>query len=91
MRNNRYANSKYKNKDGKLGLQTTYYHKIVESSEDIVVRTVFGDRFDKLAHQYYGDPSLWWYIAKANDMKFNALESGIEIIIPAKVDNVEGY
>ena len=25
-----------------------------------------GDRFYKLAHQYYGDPTLWWVIAWFN-------------------------
>lgn len=27
---------------------------------------VEGDRLDRLAHNYYGDPRLWWSIAQAN-------------------------
>lgn len=27
---------------------------------------VDGDRLDRLAHHYYGDPRLWWAIAQAN-------------------------
>ena len=51
--------------------------------EDIMVMTQDGDRFDLLAHQYYGDSSLWWYIAKANKMKCNNIPAGLTIRIPS--------
>ncbi len=47
-------------------------------------RVRFGDRFDNLAYRYYRTPTLWWYIAKANDMLNGSLTPpvGSTIIIP---------
>lgn len=84
-----YNNVTHKIIDNKVRQNTAIYLKPVESSQDIVVRTVVGDRFDLLAQQYYGDPGLWWYIAKANSMTFNALDPGLEIIIPIDINNAK--
>ena len=35
---------------------------------DIFVYPLYGDRFDTLANRYYGNPNLWWIIAKANEI-----------------------
>ena len=43
------------------------YPQIPLSINDIYVIAAIGDRFDTLANQYYGDPSLWWIISIAND------------------------
>ena len=43
------------------------YPQIPLSVNDIYVIATVGDRFDLLANQYYGDPSLWWIIAIANE------------------------
>jgi phage tail protein X len=43
------------------------YPRIPLSVNDIYVITTIGDRFDLLANQYYGDPSLWWIISIANE------------------------
>ena len=64
---------------------TKFYKSVPESSEDVYVMTQVGDRFDLLANQYYGDPHLWWYIAKANNMKFNNIEVGTTVRIPASI------
>ena len=66
-----------------LKRRTKFYIEIPERDTDIYVMTQMGDKCDVLAHQYYGDSSLWWYIAKANNLKFNNLEVGITIRIPA--------
>lgn len=42
------------------------YPEIPLSSADTYVITSNGDRFDTIANQYYGDPSLWWVISIAN-------------------------
>ena len=77
-------------KDGKnkgiVKRNTKYYKNIPESSSDIYVLTSVGDRFDLLAHQYYGDSTLWWYIAKANNMKFNNVTPGTVLRIPSSIE-----
>ena len=46
--------------------KTVRYPQIPRSFEDIYVYTTTGDRYDTLASQYYGNPSLWWVISSAN-------------------------
>jgi nucleoid-associated protein YgaU len=80
----RYKNTKViKSTSGKLYRSTKFYTPIPESSTDVWVITQHGDRLDLLANQYYQDPSMWWYIARANNLKFNNLEAGTTIRIPA--------
>jgi len=76
-----------KSKSGKKKLETAYYGVISDSNNDIIVMTQDGDRFDRLAHQFYGDPYLWWYIAKANNMKVNNIPAGTKIRIPLQASN----
>jgi hypothetical protein len=57
-----------KNKDGKRVFKPTIYPKIPIKDSDIFIYPKFGDRLDNLAHKYYDDVSLWWIIAKANDL-----------------------
>ena len=61
---------------------TVIYSAIPETDSDIYVITQHGDRLDNLAHQFYGDPSLWWYIAKANNLSFMTLPIGTSLRIP---------
>ena len=62
---------------------TTVYAKIPETDSDIWVITQMGDRLDLIAQQYYGDITLWWYIAKANNLTFATLPVGTSLRIPA--------
>ena len=51
--------------------------------------TQHGDRCDVLAHQYYGDFSLWWIIAKANGIVGNTvLKPGELLRIPGEVPKI---
>ena len=90
----RYENSKIKIETVKRGQKnnsnykitsnsTTIYSNIPESDDDIYVITQYGDRLDQLAFQFYGDVSLWWYIARANNLNFMTLEPGKRLRIPA--------
>jgi len=63
--------------------KTTIYSEIPETDGDIFVITQYGDRLDNLAHQFYGDVTLWWYIAKANNLAFMTLPVGTSLRIPA--------
>ena len=51
----------------------------------------YGDRFYKLAHQYYGDERFWWVIAWYNAAPTEAhLKTGTVISIPLNIEKVLG-
>ena len=97
----RYENIKIKNSvisRGKSNPQlynikhsgTTIYSSIPETDSDIWVITQTGDRLDLLSNQFYGNPHLWWYIAKANGLTFMNLGAGISLRIPATTEYAIG-
>jgi hypothetical protein len=57
-----------KTKNGKRYLKTNRYPIIPRSSRDIYIVGREGDRLDNLAHRYFGDSTLWWIIARANNL-----------------------
>jgi len=63
--------------DGKRVFKPTMYPKIPLRDSDIFIYPVFGDRLDSLAFKYYEDSSLWWIIAKANNL--DAAHIGLEL------------
>jgi len=89
---NRYKNIPIlKNSRGREYYKGTKYPDIPLSENDIYVITVFGDRLDVLAQQYYGDSSLYWIISSANpSLSFNSLyiPLGTQLRIPNNVSNV---
>lgn len=51
-----------------------------------------GDRFYKLAYQYYSDPSYWWVIALFNQKPTEAdLQYGDVIKIPLPLEKILNY
>ena len=89
----RYENSKIKKEQILRGndvvksynitsYKTTIYSTIPETDSDIYVITQQGDRLDTLAHQFYGNIHLWWYLAKANNLTFMTLPTGTSLRIP---------
>jgi len=81
----RYQNNEtQKLKDGREVYRTKIYPNIPLKDNDIYIVTQEGDRLDTLAYQYYGDQSLWWIIATANnihDASF-AVEDGTILRVP---------
>ena len=69
---------------------TTVYSSIPETDNDIYVITQHGDRLDNLAFQFYGDQSLWWYIAKANNLSFMTIPTGTSLRIPGTTNYAIG-
>jgi nucleoid-associated protein YgaU len=48
-----------------------------------------GDRYFKLAHQYYGDPTFWWVIAYFNNAPLETdLSLGQNILIPLPLGEI---
>ena len=76
------------NRKKKRVFKPTMYPSIPIRDSDIFIYPRFGDRLDTLAHKYYKDVSLWWIIAKANDL--DAAHIGLEldkqIRIPMEID-----
>tara|TARA_Y100001973_G_scaffold53460_1_gene79052 strand:- start:3421 stop:3690 length:270 start_codon:yes stop_codon:yes gene_type:complete len=86
----RYKNSRIKVENNKSYYKTTIFDKIPKSDSDIYVITQFGDRLDLLAHQFYGDTSLWWYIARANDLNTMIVPENIQLRIPGSTQYAKG-
>ena len=88
----RYSHSMIKQREGtrkkpKHKYQsTTLYNSIPHKEEDIWVVTQYGDRLDLIANQFYGDKSLWWYIAKANGLKVNKVAIGTILRVPVTTE-----
>lgn len=83
---NRYKTiEKLKTKQGKRYIRNAIYPDVPYSTEDIYIITTGADRYDTLANQFYGDSSLWWVIATANNSKKDGLivQPGIQLRIPA--------
>lgn len=75
---------------GSLPTDTRYYRnaiypEIPPTEDDIYVIASSYDRMDVLASDYYGDPTLWWIIASANNLPGNSLylTNGTQVRIPA--------
>ena len=76
--------------DGKRVFKPTMYPKIPIKDSDVFIYPKFGDRLDNLAHKYYGDVSLWWIIAKANNLDKAEIGLNVEkqIRIPTDIQPI---
>lgn len=56
-----------------------------EQPDDISYQTQGGDRLDRIASRFYGDPVLWWVIAAANNLEIlpTDLNDGVFLRIPS--------
>lgn len=86
----RYKNSRINRKNNKSYYKTTIFDKVPVTDSDIYVITQFGDRLDLLAFEYYGDVSLWWYIARANDLNTMIVPENIQLRIPGNIQYAKG-
>ena len=93
----RYSNTKItrksllpKQKKNVLSYKTTLYQRVPETNGDLHIISTEGDRLDNLAFQFYGNPSLWWYIAKANNLTALNVPAGKSLVIPASTDFAYG-
>ncbi len=87
----RYKFTKTKiSRDGNRVFKPTIYPRIPIRDSDIFIYPKFGDRLDNLAHKYYKDVSLWWIIAKANnlDQAHIGLEVDKQIRIPTEIEPI---
>jgi len=82
---------RYKFSTKEMGkFNTVRFNKPPVTLDDEYIITREGDRFDLLAHQFYGDVSMWWFIALANDIRPASMivPIGIQLRIPKNLDEV---
>lgn len=87
----RYKNALLrKDKDGKRYYSPTIVDNIPLSDSDQFIFPFDGDRLDTLAQRYYNDSSLWWVIAKANEISRGQIGLDPEklIRIPGDIENI---
>jgi hypothetical protein len=85
-----YSTTLTKKDTEKMYLSSVIYPKIKASNDDMYVISDEADRLDILALKYYGDQSLWWIIATANNLNeaSYSITPGIQLRIPANVSKI---
>ena len=89
-----FKQTKKYSKDRKINVNkygTTIYNKVPESNDDMYFIAQSGDRCDNLAQRFYGDTSLWWFIARANNLKTMNIPAGTSLRIPTTTENAKGF
>ncbi len=88
----RYTNSEKLQTKGskKQYLESTIYPIVKASDTDLYIISEKGDRLDLLANKYYGDQTMWWIIATANNINDATfyVEPGIQLRIPTDTAKV---
>ena len=87
----RYRYTKKEKKNKKSYYATTIYKKVEEKNSDSYFIAQEGDRCDNLAVRFYGDSSLWWFIARTNNLTTNNIPAGTSIRIPATTQDAQGF
>ena len=68
------------------------YPLVPQQENDIYAITEWGDRFESLAYQFYGDITLWWVIAISNpnicDFSSIFIPIGSQIRIPQNISPI---
>lgn len=89
---NRYQYSQTLQTNGtkKKYLGSVIYPKIKPSNDDIYIISESSDRLDILASKYYGDKTLWWIIATANNLNDASLSitPGTQMRIPSNLARI---
>ena len=87
----RYVSTKKTRKNKKSYYGTTIYEKVPEKNNDNYFIAQEGDRCDNLAFRFYGDSTLWWFIARTNNLMTNNIPAGTKIRIPIDTTAAKGF
>jgi len=88
----RYQFQRPKVKKDKKRIQgQTIYPAILPRVTDLYIVVRDGQRMDTLANEYYGNPSMWWIIAQANNITGGTLflKPGSSIRIPKDLATIQ--
>lgn len=86
----RYSRTGIGSKNKKNYYGTTIYDKVPEKDTDQYFIAQNGDRCDNLANRFYGNPNLWWFIARVNNLKTMNIPAGTELRIPIDAQLAKG-
>ena len=67
--------------NAKRYLSTTILPKIPTSQNDVYIQITSPDRLDRIALSYYGDSTLWYIIAVANNIGKGTMMVGSGVIL----------
>ena len=87
----RYDTAKVKkDKNGTRYYKPTVVPNVPIKDSDIFVYPIYGDRFDTMAQRYYNDSTLWWIIAKANELSKGQISADPlkKLRIPTEIDDI---
>ena len=67
----------------------TKYPTLVPSNNDFYIIAREEDRFDLIANDFFGDPTLWWVVVMANDLPGDSMYAppGFQLRIPGNLNN----
>ena len=75
--------------NGKKIVSTSILPKIRKRDSDTFVVMVEKTRLDHLAHRFYGNPTYWWILATANNIKGTMhAKLGSQIRIPRDINGI---
>ena len=86
----RYQNiGTYTTNDGKLIYLPTKYPSVATSNNDYYIIARAEDRLDLIATDFFGDPTLWWVVAMANDLPGDSMYApmGFQLRIPGNLND----
>ena len=86
----RYQTIKTEKKiSGKVGYLPTVYPSLDLSNNDFYIIAREEDRMDLIAQDFFGDPTLWWLVASANDLPGDSMYPplGFQLRIPGNLNN----
>ena len=87
----RYDSAKIRrDKNGTRYYKPTIVPNVPIKDSDIFVYPVYGDRFETIAQRYYNDSTLWWIIAKANELSRGEISADPlkKLRIPTEIDDI---
>ena len=86
----RYQNiGTQKTTNGETIYLPTKYPTLVPSNDDYYIIAREEDRFDLIATDFFGDPTLWWVVVMANDLPGDSMYAppGSQLRIPGNLNN----
>ena len=86
----RFTGIKIDKDTGNRVFKSTLYPSIRISNGDKFIFPIDGERLETIAHKYYGDTTLWWIIAQANNIRDGSfrLQPSEKIRIPMNLPEI---